>query len=222
VSDDLERAVGPDRRTFVKRLVIGTAFAAPVVSTFTMTGVKAVFGSTPGAVTAGFNSNTTQPPGPSGFPDEVDCFLIDKSGGLEETLSDGPNTLNIVVPDGSLPPNTILCIYRGDLTALQADFPAGHTPTSAYAIVWHSPPGNSTPDSQNPIIFTVTGAAGVSLGDPIYKYDKGTGNPVLIPVPALPQGWGVTFVEDPAYVVVDVSDDAGAPSAVVAQPTTTG
>ena len=42
---ELEKAVGPDRRTFIKRLLVGTAFAAPVVSSFTMTGVGAVFGS---------------------------------------------------------------------------------------------------------------------------------------------------------------------------------
>ena len=42
---ELEKAVGSDRRTFIKRLLIGSAFAAPVVSSFTMTGVGAVFGS---------------------------------------------------------------------------------------------------------------------------------------------------------------------------------
>ena len=42
---ELEKAVGSDRRTFIKRLLIGSAFAAPVVSSFTMTGIGAVFGS---------------------------------------------------------------------------------------------------------------------------------------------------------------------------------
>jgi hypothetical protein len=45
VSEELERAIGHDRRTFIKRLVIGTAFAAPVVSSVTMGGVQALFGS---------------------------------------------------------------------------------------------------------------------------------------------------------------------------------
>jgi hypothetical protein len=36
-------AVGDSRRRFVKRLVVGTAFAAPVVSSFSMNGVNAVF-----------------------------------------------------------------------------------------------------------------------------------------------------------------------------------
>jgi hypothetical protein len=47
VSEDLERAISPDRRTFVKRLVIGSVFAAPVVASFTMSGVQAVLGATP-------------------------------------------------------------------------------------------------------------------------------------------------------------------------------
>jgi len=60
VSEDLEKAVGPDRRTFIKRLVIGSAFAAPVVSSFTMSGVHALIGVPTGAV----NPNTTPPEEP--------------------------------------------------------------------------------------------------------------------------------------------------------------
>ena len=41
--EDAIDAVGDSRRRFVKRLVIGTAFAAPVVSSFSMNGVSSVF-----------------------------------------------------------------------------------------------------------------------------------------------------------------------------------
>jgi hypothetical protein len=45
-------SVVPDRRTFVKRVAIGAAFATPVVSSFSMSGVNSVFaqanGSPPG------------------------------------------------------------------------------------------------------------------------------------------------------------------------------
>jgi hypothetical protein len=52
VSTDPDRAVeavGPDRRTFVRRLVVGSAFAVPVVASFSMAGVQAVYAQTPGA-----------------------------------------------------------------------------------------------------------------------------------------------------------------------------
>ncbi len=42
-NDELLDHVGPSRRQFVKRLVVGSAFATPVVSSFSMSGVNAVF-----------------------------------------------------------------------------------------------------------------------------------------------------------------------------------
>lgn len=46
MSEEFERSIGPDRRAFIKRMVIGVAFAAPIVSSFTMGGVKGAFGGT--------------------------------------------------------------------------------------------------------------------------------------------------------------------------------
>lgn len=46
MSDELESAlgdVGPDRRAFLKRVAIGSAFAVPVVASFSMSGVQAVY-----------------------------------------------------------------------------------------------------------------------------------------------------------------------------------
>jgi hypothetical protein len=45
VSDDVEREIGEaayGRRTFLKRLAVGSAFAVPVVSSFSMAGLQAV------------------------------------------------------------------------------------------------------------------------------------------------------------------------------------
>jgi len=72
--EDLEKAFRSDRRTFIKRLVAGTAFAAPIVSSFTLAGVEAVFGSKRGSAGAlGPNTPTTTTPPtttpPSGVPD---------------------------------------------------------------------------------------------------------------------------------------------------------
>lgn len=41
--DDVLAHVGTDRRQFVKRLLVGSAFATPVVSSFSMSGVNSVF-----------------------------------------------------------------------------------------------------------------------------------------------------------------------------------
>jgi hypothetical protein len=61
VPDDLSAFgdAGPDRRAFLKRLIIGTAFVVPVVSTFTMSGVGSVFASAPRSTTLATNTNTT-------------------------------------------------------------------------------------------------------------------------------------------------------------------
>jgi hypothetical protein len=61
VPDDLSAFgdVGPDRRAFLKRLIIGTAFVVPVVSTFTMSGVGSVFATAPRSTTLATNTNTT-------------------------------------------------------------------------------------------------------------------------------------------------------------------
>ena len=45
MSDDVEREIseaGYGRRTFLRRLAIGSAFAVPVVSSFSMAGIQAV------------------------------------------------------------------------------------------------------------------------------------------------------------------------------------
>jgi hypothetical protein len=41
--DEIFDRVGDDRRAFLKKMVIGSAFAVPVVSTFSLTGMQASF-----------------------------------------------------------------------------------------------------------------------------------------------------------------------------------
>lgn len=65
VSNEFDAAldgVDPDRRSFLKRVVIGTAFAAPVVASFTMSGVQAVYAQSTtasGAVSGGGTTATS-------------------------------------------------------------------------------------------------------------------------------------------------------------------
>ena len=67
MSEDFDTAtegLGDDRRRFLKKLAIGTAFTVPAVSSFTMAGIQAVSAQTPtasGKVSAGGASNTTSP-----------------------------------------------------------------------------------------------------------------------------------------------------------------
>jgi hypothetical protein len=69
VSDDFEAAtegLGDGRREFLKKMAIGTAFTVPVVSSFTMAGIQAVYAQTPtasGRVSGGnATASTTTPP----------------------------------------------------------------------------------------------------------------------------------------------------------------
>jgi hypothetical protein len=70
VSEDFEAAtegLGDGRRSFLKKMAIGTAFTVPVVSSFTMAGIQAVYAQTPtasgnvgaGGATASTTTSTT-------------------------------------------------------------------------------------------------------------------------------------------------------------------
>ena len=61
MTDDLDEFEGsnPDRRAFLKRLLIGTTFAAPIMASFSMGGIDSVFARTPGSTTLAANTNTT-------------------------------------------------------------------------------------------------------------------------------------------------------------------
>ena len=60
--DEALERIEPDRRQFLKKLAVGTAFAAPVVSSFTMTGIKAAYAApaqASGGVSGSSQENTT-------------------------------------------------------------------------------------------------------------------------------------------------------------------
>jgi hypothetical protein len=65
VSEDFEAAtegLGDGRRSFLKKMAVGTAFTVPVVSSFTMAGIKAVYAQTPtasGQQVSGNNASAT-------------------------------------------------------------------------------------------------------------------------------------------------------------------
>lgn len=212
MSEDFEQAIGHDRRTFVKRLVIGSAFAAPVISSFTMSGVQAVFGNFSGPITGATNSNTSPTP-PANYTEELICGVMGKSD-LTIEADDGPVHITLLVPELAFPLGTIVCIYKGDLVALGNEVPSGETPSSAYGVAW-----NPLGDASIPLVMTVTGAP-VNVGDPVYMFNKTTGVPESVGTVLVPGTWVVNFTDDPGFVVTDVA--AGAPSPVVAQATTTG
>lgn len=64
--DEILDRVGDDRRSFMKKLVIGGAFAVPVVSSFSLHGMQASFAQSPttsagGSQAASATTSTTTP-----------------------------------------------------------------------------------------------------------------------------------------------------------------
>lgn len=50
--------VGGDRRDFLKKMVVGTAFAVPVISSFSLHGMQAAFAQSPTASAGGTTPTT--------------------------------------------------------------------------------------------------------------------------------------------------------------------
>jgi hypothetical protein len=223
--DAIGQAVGPDRRTFVKRLV-GTAFAAPVVASFTMSGIEAIFGSGPRALAAAPNTSL---PKRSDYTTGIGCVMLAPNVGTTTTFSDGPRSVLLMVPNQAFGRPTTVCVYRGDLLQLVDDVPVGELPVSAYGVVWTNDI-NQRPNSALPLSITVTDPL-VSDGDAIYSIDTGT--PVNEGTASAGQ-WGDSFNVDPHYVVTHTfppgqlpdappsTGDSTAADAVVASPETTG
>jgi hypothetical protein len=218
----VDAAVGPDRRTFVKRLIIGTAFAAPVVASFKMSGIGAVFGDTAGATTAMSNSNSAG----SKYPTLIGSFFFPVGGGTHSFSGPPPVTL-VVQPNTFYPSGQQVFVYRGNLSQLQPLLPAGYTARSGVAAVWNGP------DVTQDVSLTVNDPV-VQTGDEIFEVIGSTTQPFTGAVG--PNTWSVLFTEDPSFVVATPpeappeepppttpdSGGAAAPTAVVAEPTTTG
>ena len=218
----LTGAIGPDRRTFVKGLVVGSVFAAPVVSSFTMSGVEAVFGSKAGATVLMSNANTA---GPS-YPLTVRCGVVTANGLAFTASAGGSRQVTLGVPIGALPLLTQVCVFVGTPSTFSGLFPGGDTPKSAFAVNWVGP------NASAPIMLTVNDPA-VGVGDKVFLVTKTTPQTVQSYSPSAVGStlWAVLFTQDPNFVVVTppvtpatptAPSGAGAAAAVPAQPTFTG
>ena len=200
---EFEEAIGPDRRTFLKRLVLGAAFAAPVVSSFTMSGATSVFASSPRSTTLVTDGNTLPPVATPNFPTEVSggtCYTV-PSGAIDYTVTDlsGTVTIHLTGASGALPTGTTICIYRANLAALNSIVPAGQTPVSGYAVVWNAVLGGSPPNATSPLTLTVTDPS-VVAGGPVFLLDKVTGTNPVAAGTATAGSWTVSFTQDPPFV----------------------
>ncbi len=214
---EFEEAIGPDRRTFLKRLVIGAAFAAPIVSSFTMSGAKSVFESAAGSTTMASDANTIPPTATPNFPTEVGTCYTVTAGPIDYTVNDGAVQIHLTGAAGALPDGTTVCIYRADLTALNSVVPAGQTPLSGYSVVWNSLTSDPPPDATSTLTLTVTDAS-IVAGSQIYLLDKVTGTTPVASGTAVAGSWSVTFTEDPPFVVTT----SRAATAVTGTPSFTG
>ena len=110
--------------------MVGTAFAAPVIASFKMAGIEAVFGSVSGASTMMANSNTAPP----NFAQPQGCSNISAAGGTIVTAN-----ATLVVPAGAFPQTVNICIYRGSSTSIAGLVPSGYTARSGFAVQWAGP-----------------------------------------------------------------------------------
>lgn len=74
--DDILEGADPDRRAFLKRVAFTSAFAVPVITTFSMTGFGAGTASAFGSNTSGLGSNITQEP-PTKLPPQHGSNITD-------------------------------------------------------------------------------------------------------------------------------------------------
>jgi hypothetical protein len=199
----LDGAVGPHRRDFLKGLVLGAAFASPLVSSFTMSGVESVVGDAAGATTLMSNSNTAGPK----YTTEITCGFVGAPGGTltgTATLNGNTVTASLVVPAGAFPRGQSFCLWLGDPPSFTSVVPAGYTPKSPVAVAWIGP------NAAVPLTLTVTDSR-VQAGDLIFT---DTGQPQAGTVAN--GTWTTSFTQDPNFVV------ATPPAAPAAPPVNAG
>jgi hypothetical protein len=189
VSEDLERAISPTRRTFIKRIVVGTAFAAPVVASFRMSGISALF---PGAAPTGaVKSNTA----PAGF---LSCgtFTVSPAGGTKVLSCGKPQQITVIAQPNTFGPvpAVTLVVYGSNLgSGFNGYVPSGYTPKSAAAVEW---PG---PNAQHPITVNVVDSS-VAPGDEAFV-SVGGGAWTSTSATVGSGTWSVQFQGDPAFVI---------------------
>lgn len=202
----LDGAVGPHRRDFLKGLVLGAAFASPVVSSFTMSGVQSVVGDAAGATTLMSNSNTAGPK----YPTQITCGNVIAAGGTvtgTATLNGHTVTATLVVPAGAFSGTVRFCLWLGDPPSFTSVVPAGFTPKSPVGVSWIGP------NAAIALTLTVTDSR-VQVGDQIFS---DTGQPQAGTVST--GTWTTSFTQDPNFVV---ATPPAAPAAAPAAPVTVG
>jgi hypothetical protein len=182
-------ALGSDRRTFLKRLVVGTAFAAPIISSFTMSGVEAVFGDVAGATMLMSNSNSAGP-----LYTNLMAQGVVNPAGLNLTGTAAGIKATIVVPAGALPSGTFMILWRAPASNLQPYVPAGATAFDGVAAVWIGPIATT------PMTLTVTDN-NVADGDQVFLID-GTTATEYEPGLVTDRTWVALFTDDPNFFAV--------------------
>jgi hypothetical protein len=198
----LDGAVGPHRRDFLKGLVLGAAFASPLVSSFTMSGVQSVVGDAAGATTLMSNSNTAGP----NYTTNITCGGFGAGGGTltgTATLNGHTVTATLVVPAGAFSGTVRFCLWLGDPPSFTSVVPAGFTPKSPVGVSWIGP------NAAIALTLTVTDSR-VQVGDQIFT---DTGQPQTGTVGT--GTWTTSFTRDPNFVVAT-------PPAAPAAPVTVG
>jgi hypothetical protein len=217
-------ALGPDRRTFVKRMVIGTVFAAPIVSSFTMAGVGSVFGGSAGATVAA--ANTSNPP--TGFSGFIRRANTTPQGELPAAQFTDNSTSPMMVGNVVSGPNTIfptpvreVILYRGDSGFLTGQLATGYTYLYGVAVVWQGP------DAFEPGVTLQLFHPSFQDGDEVFLVNP---DGTLSPHGATVINGTVTivFTEDPGFVIARAPEappnggDAVAATPTAVDPTFTG
>jgi hypothetical protein len=220
--EPLNDAVGPDRRTFVKALVVGTVFAAPIVSSFTMSGIESVFGGAAGASMA--MSNTTA--SPVGFAALIAIGNTNADGSIAppQNFTDPitiPSTIGSVVAGSNTifptaPAFRQFRVFRANQAYLEGQLGSGYTYVYGVAITWVGPDANA-PGVQ----LTLTHPS-FQDGDEVFIVDDGG---ALSPYSAtVIDGQAViVFRQDPGFVIARApaappNNGAGAAAAVGSDP----
>ncbi len=214
--EPLGEALGPDRRTFVKRMVVGGVFAAPIVSSFTMAGVSSVFGGSAGATVAAANTDAA----PTGFTSVLAIGNVTPQGQLVPTAFNDNSTTPMMVGNVVSGPNTIfptssparVVVYRANSGYLADQLATGYSYLYGVAVVWQGP------DAQSPGLTLQLFHESFQDGDEVFLVNPdGTLSPYGATV--TDNHVTITFTQDPGFVIARAQTPNNGGDAVAATPT---
>ncbi|HET6795384.1 MAG TPA: cell wall-binding repeat-containing protein [Acidimicrobiales bacterium] len=156
----------------------------------------------PGGGGTGGGQGKPMAPGttPGAFSQVFTTASTDPHGGLSVRIPGSGTTVTLAVPDGALPANTVVTIWKGADTVVAGLLHGGDRYITSYAVSWTAPDGSTTTANGVPLTLTVDDQS-IHAGDLVYR-DGGNG--VLVPVTAqvTPGEMIITFTSDPGFVVV--------------------